>query len=200
MRISRLRNGVTKSRLGLSRALEGHRRAHTILNGVLGNHLKVNGMDLFCFPSKNARNFELGVKHRLWAVGTVLNHSSMAARVTKANRFLHVGACGLLYCNPTHSFTVPFIVRSRADSVRVVTDVWPEPWRLPFDIEPLGDLSRQLSAEGARKRWPFLEERVGPRGGVSAALNFTGVTVFVPVAITTDDWALICRDLATTRR
>ena len=116
-------------------------------------------MDLFCFASRNARNIELGIEHKLWAVGTLLHQSSMAARVTKAHRYLHEGACGLLYCNPKHAFTTPFIVRSRADPVKVVNDVWPEPWRLPFKIEPLGDLSRQMPADEAKKRWPFLQDR-----------------------------------------
>jgi hypothetical protein len=30
-------------------------------------------------------------------------------------------------------------------------------------------------------------------------MNITGTTVFVPVEITPDDWALICDDLANTR-
>jgi len=154
-------------------------------------------MDLFCFASRNARNIELGIEHKLWAVATLLNQSAMAARVTKANRYLHVGAYGLLYCNPGHSFTTPFLVRSRADLTRVVTDVWPEPWRLPFQIEPLGDLSRQMPADEAKKRWPFIKDRLTSKGGVSAALNITGTTVFVPVVITADDWKLICSDLAT---
>ncbi len=152
-------------------------------------------MQLFCFASRSLRNIVLGVQHRLWAVATLTNAQSMAARVTKADRNLFVGAVGLLYCNPTHSFTVPFLVKSRADLRAVVTDVWPEPWRLPFAIEPLGDPTVQLPAREATERWPFLAGRMGPKGGVSAAMNITGTTVFVPVPISGEDWKLVCDDL-----
>lgn len=157
-------------------------------------------VELFCFASKNVENIERGIAHQLWAVGTLLNQQAMAARVTKAQRYLRPGAFGVLYCNPTHSFTTPFIVRSRADPEVVVTDVWPEPWRLPFAIDTLGDLSRQLSADEAMNRWPVLKKRLEAtcgRGGVSAAMNITGTTVFVPVRITEEDWTIIRDDLAT---
>jgi hypothetical protein len=154
-------------------------------------------MQLFCFASKNERNIRLGIERQTWAVATLANISSMAARVAKAEKYLRVGAVGLLYCNPRHAFTTPFIVRSKADPDAVVSDIWPEPWRLPFTIETLGDLSRQMPADEAKTRWPVVKRRLGPRGGVSAALNITGTTVFVPVEITRDEWELICSDLAT---
>lgn len=157
-------------------------------------------MDLFCFASRNEENIKRGIAHKLWAVATLLNQQSMAARVTKAERYFRPNALGVLYCMPTKSFTAPFIVRSPADSIAVVNDIWPEPWCLPFKIEPLGDLSRQLPANEAEKRWPVLRKRLektNGRGGVSAAMNITGTTVFVPVPITEEDWAIICDDLAT---
>jgi len=46
-------------------------------------------------------------------------------------------------------------------------------------------------------RWPLIERRWRERGGVTAALNITGVTVFSPVSITEEDWRLILADLAT---
>jgi hypothetical protein len=156
-------------------------------------------MDLFCFASRNLENIELGVENRIWAVGTLANAQSMAARVTKAAKYLYPGAVGLLYCNPRHAFTVPFIVKSNADPIRTVTDVWPDPWRLPFSIEPLGIPTRMVSADDAKLRWPIVRSRIGPRGGISAAMNCTGTTVFVPVTITTADWAAICSDLAEDR-
>jgi hypothetical protein len=38
-------------------------------------------------------------------------------------------------------------------------------------------------------------EAINRRGGVSAAMNMTGATVFVPVDISKEDWAHICADL-----
>jgi hypothetical protein len=153
-------------------------------------------MDLFCFACRNVRNIELGVQYQTWAVATLLNLSSRAARARKAEKYLYPDALGILYCNPKHSFTTPFIVRSKADQTRIVEDIWPEAWCLPFAIEPLGDPSHMVSAEHARKRWPVVKKRWGPRGGVSAAMNITGTTVFVPVTITVEDWEIICGDLA----
>jgi hypothetical protein len=156
-------------------------------------------MNLFSFASRSVKSIELGIEHQTWAVGTLLNQQSMQARVTKAQKYLHPGAYGVLYCNPWHAFTTPFIVKSHADPNRVVTDIWPEPWRLPFKIKTLGTLSRRFGMEDAAKRWPTLKARLAAnnkRGGVSAAFNITGTTVFVPVTITTDDWATKCSDLA----
>jgi hypothetical protein len=104
-------------------------------------------VDLFCFASRNIENIELGIKHRMWAVGTLMNQSAMDARITKAQKYLRPGAFGVLYCNPLHSFTTPFIVESYADPQRVVNDIWPEPWRLPFRIKPLGDSLKKVHAD-----------------------------------------------------
>lgn len=155
-------------------------------------------MDLFCFASRSIENIAIGVRARRWAVATVSN-VQMKIRRTKAEKYLFPGSRGLLYCNPTHSFTVPFIVESKADPLAVVRDIWPEMWELPFHINPLGDLSKQLPAERAWERWPVLAKRRSRAGGISAAMNITGTTVFVPVDITQEDWAIILDDLATTR-
>ena len=159
-------------------------------------------MKLFCFASKNIQNIQIGIERQMWAVGTLLNQQSMAGRVTKAEKYLRPGDLGVLYCNPTHSFTTPFIVRSHADPDEVVLDVWPEPWRLPFQIETLGNLSRQISGDLAAKHWPALQKRLRAnqgRGGVSAAFNITGTTVFVPVEIDGENWEAILEDLATNK-
>lgn len=152
-------------------------------------------MDLFCFASRSVENIEIGVRFRRWAVATVSN-AQMRSRRTKADKYLLPGSRGLLYCNPTHSFTVPFIVESKADPLAVVRDIWPEMWELPFSIRPLGDPSRQLCATQAWERWPILRTRHNRAGGISAAMNITGTTVFVPVDISQEDWEIILNDLA----
>jgi hypothetical protein len=153
-------------------------------------------MKLFCFASRNLENIRRGVRAGRWAVATV-SDVSMKGRITKARKNLEPGDRGLLYCNPTHSFTSPFIVTSKADPTAVVADIWPEPWVLPFWIRPLGEPDKQLHMDEARARWPLLQRRMPPYTSVSAALNFTGSTVFVPVEITKEDWQIILSDLAT---
>lgn len=147
-------------------------------------------MDLFCFASRNEENIWRGYEARLWAVS-----KADQGRRTKAKKYLTVGSRGILYCGPVHSFTVPFLVESPADPLKVVSDVWPEPWVLPFKIKPLGPPSKKLHADSATLLWPYLQGRNHMRGGVTAAMNITGVTVFVPIEIGDDDWSLIIRDL-----
>jgi hypothetical protein len=155
-------------------------------------------MKLFCFASRSVENIVRGVKARRWAVATV-SDSAMKSRITKAEKYFVPGVHGLLYCEPTHSFTVPFIAASTADPRAVEKDIWPEPWVLPFDIRPLGDLSRQVKADSAMIRWPILIRRREERGikSATAALNVTGATVFSPTEITEEDWTIILDDLAT---
>jgi hypothetical protein len=149
-------------------------------------------MELFCFASKNLTNIWAGIGARMWAVNET-SPSDMKARITKSKK-MRVGAAGLLYCNETHSFTTPFLVYSEPDPEREVGDIWPEKWRLPFKIHPLGTPSRQVSAEQAKSQWAVLKN-VG-QGGVSAAMNITGTTVFVPAEVPAEDWSLILTSLA----
>lgn len=109
--------------------------------------------------SKNIENIKIGIENQLWAVGTLLNQQSMAGRTTKAMKYLRPGDCGLLYCNPLHAFTTPFIAQSFADPEDVVNDVWQESWVLPFKIKTLGDLSRSVTGDEAKVRWDIVRKR-----------------------------------------
>ncbi len=152
-------------------------------------------MKLFCFASRNVENIWRGVRANKWAVATV-SDSAMRGRITKAERYFVPGVRGLLYCNPTQSFTTPFIATSEADPRSVVTDIWPEPWVLPFSMRPLGDLRRQVHKDDAAARWSMLIERLRLYKSVSAALTITGTTVFVPTDIPEQAWQMILNDLA----
>lgn len=151
-------------------------------------------MDLFCFASRNEDNIWKGVQYRKWAVATV-GDSLMRGRISKAKKYFHPGCKGLLYCNPTQSLTTPFIVESHADQHKVVTDIWPEPWVLPFAIHPLGNPSRQLSMASAKTLLPVLHRKAHIKS-ISAALNITGTTVFVPNDISDEDWKIVLDCLA----
>ena len=149
-------------------------------------------MELFSFASSSLTNIWAGIGAQMWAVAET-SPSDMKARITKSKR-MTVGSIGLLYCNETHSFTTPFLTYSAPDHDKVVLDIWPEKWRLPFRIHPLGTPLRQVHKDDAMKRWPVLLR--SSSSSVSAALNITGTTVFVPVDISADDWAMILQDLA----
>jgi hypothetical protein len=148
-------------------------------------------MELYLFTSKNLTNIWAGIGAGMWAVSET-SPTDMQTRITKSSR-MKIGSLGLLYCSDNHSFTTPFIVYSHPDSVRVVEDIWPERWRLPFRIHPLGNPSKLIHKDHAKQEWPVL------RGvaNITTALNITGTTVFVPSPIDADDWKLILTGLAT---
>jgi hypothetical protein len=152
-------------------------------------------MKLFCFASRNLENIWLGVRANKWAVATI-SDSAMRGRITKAERYFMPGAHGLLYCNPTQSFTTPFIATSKADPSAVVTDVWSEAWVLPFSMRPLGDPRRQVHKYHAAARWSLLIDRLRDYNSVTAALNITGATVFAPTEIPEQAWQMILDELA----
>jgi hypothetical protein len=148
-------------------------------------------MEIFCFASKNLTNIWAAIGARTWAVAET-SPTDMKGRITKAKR-MKVGALGIIYCTETQSFTTPFITVSEPDAGKTIDTIWQESWRLPFSIHPLGNPSRQVHASTAKQKWAALAN-VGA-GGVSAAMNITGTTVFVPVDISADDWALMLSDL-----
>lgn len=155
-------------------------------------------MTLFCFASRSLENIWRGVRAERWAVSTA-SDACMKGRVTKAKRYFKPGVRGLLYCNETHTFTVPFVATSFADPKNVEANVWQTAWALPFSMRPLGDPRRQVAQDDAWSRWPLLIRRKTNNPNltsVSAALNFTGTTVFAPVDIIDEDWDIILRDLA----
>lgn len=149
-------------------------------------------MELFCFASKNLTNIWAGIGASMWAVAET-SPSDMKARITKSKR-MKIGSLGLLYCNETHSFTTPFIVYSEPDPEIVIKDIWPEKWRLPFRIYPLGNPTRQVNQDIAMSEWPVLKKTLIP--SISAAMNITGTTVFVPKEISSDDWEIIVKSLS----
>jgi len=104
------------------------------------------------------------------------------------------GDLGLIYSNVDHAFTTPFVIMSAAALDGVVTDVWPEAWVLPFEIEPLSSGEKKMSKDLAREKWKLLR-RIPWKGSISATLNFTGTTLFVPTEINENEWNEIVFDL-----
>lgn len=99
-------------------------------------------MDLFVFSSTTLTNIWAGVGARMWAVSP--EQASNRGIVTKAAN-LRIGSLGVLYCVETKTLTVPFLVTSTPDPQATIQNVWPEPWRLPFGILPVGSPHKQMS-------------------------------------------------------
>jgi hypothetical protein len=148
-------------------------------------------MELFFFGSKTLTNVWAGVGAGLWAVSDS-TPQDVRSRITKS-KGMRVGSLGIIYCGEIHSFTTPFLVLSEPDPDRVVLDVWPERWHLPFRIYPLGTPDKRLSQEAAKSLIPILKQ--SSTSSVTAALNITGTTVFVPKVVTAEDWEVFVRHL-----
>ena len=71
----------------------------------------------------------------------------------------------------------------------------PEGWVLLFlELIRLTDGSHPVSKDVAEHKWALLH-RIPWKGSISATLNFTGTTIFVPTIITPDEWNEIVSDL-----
>jgi hypothetical protein len=147
-------------------------------------------MRVYVFSSTNLTNIWAGVGARLWAVSEAqAQNPSIAAKA----RDLPVGALGILYCVEKQSFTVPFVIRSKPDPNRVVSDIWPESWRLPFQIVPLGTPRRQMANEDLPSRLPGL--RASGKGW-HHVLHIQGLTAFAASEVGDADWQVFVEELA----
>jgi hypothetical protein len=126
----------------------------------------------------------------LWAVSE--QQASNASIIGKARK-LPVGAFGIFYCVETHSFTVPFVIRSRPDMDEAISNVWPERWRLPFQIVPLGTPRKRTSKNGLVSLLPGL--RASGKNW-HHYFHVEGTTVFAPSEIDEGDWHILFQELA----
>lgn len=150
-------------------------------------------MELYCFASNSLANIWVGIGSKTWAVNQT-SDIDMSRRITKASK-IKIGSLGLLYCNETHSFTTPFIIYSKPNPNKVIKNIWSGSWVLPFKIFPLGNPEKQINKDRASRIWPIIKN--SNQKTVSAAMNITGTTVFVPKIITQTDWEYIIQELAT---
>jgi hypothetical protein len=150
-------------------------------------------IEIFVFASKNLTNIWAGIGAHLWAVSQSENAATAQGRRTKAQN-MRIGSFGILYCNDTHSLTTPFIVYSKADVDRVIDNVWPEKWVLPFQIFPLGSPQRQLSSDEAKHVLPVFQ--TSGETHFAKIFHVQAVTAFSPTRIGLDDWEILISRLA----
>lgn len=151
-------------------------------------------MKLYTFICKNRTNIWAGIGAGLWAVSDA-DPSIMLARKTRA-RDVRVGNFGLIYCShdDSKSLTTPFIFLSVPDEKASEASVWPEVWKMPFRIHPLGTPRREWSAHEAAATLPF--NRNTNNTNVTSVFKAVGTAVFSPVDIGDEDWAMILAKLA----
>src|SRR3569623_824609 len=151
-------------------------------------------MRIYGLASDSLTNIWAGIGSGLWAVGISTNATFTAGRKTKAAK-MPIGALGILYCTQTTSYTTPFVVYSIPVSEKTITDVWADPWVLPFKIKPLGDPSRSLSVERAKVLLPSMQEpgKDDPRKHL---ITVQGNFAFQPSDISDEDWSALIEELA----
>ena len=114
----------------------------------------------------------------------------MEARKTKSLDFA-VGAFGLLYCSQSKFFTMPFKVAGEVEW-RMEEKVWPEPWAMPFDIEPFGSPRMRLRSDEAKKVLECLKSVQS----ITDVFYLGGTLNFTASKIPEDDWQIILEELS----
>jgi len=147
-------------------------------------------MKLWVFACEYLRNIKIGFDAGLWAVSR-LDRRTMMNRWTKAQKMPPYSR-GLIYSSTDRTFTMPFVTTDYPEA-KIVEDVWPEPWAIPFPIHPLGSPDSLVSLDAAKHGWPILGSAPNP----THCLNgLNGRTVFVPNEIEKEDWELMLKHLA----
>jgi len=105
-----------------------------------------------------------------------------------------VGSLGILYCTEKQSFTSPFVVLSKADPEKIITDVWEgdRGWALPFRIRTIGNPHALLPWDVAKTELPSC--RAGTP--LNSLIHVEPLTVFTGTEITAEDWSFIVDRLA----
>ncbi len=140
---------------------------------------------IYVFSSSDLTNIWAGVGARKWAVSQAL--AANAGTVTKAAS-LQIGALGLIYCSGTQEFTTPFIVSSQPQSGVTVTNIWPQPWELPFGIVPLGSPDKRLHKSMVASSMPSAS---APGAQWNHILYVQPNFSFQPSHVTDADWAYL---------
>lgn len=144
-------------------------------------------INVYCFTSKNQTNIWAGYGAKMWAVSDVSERDMEIRRSKSLN--IPIGAFGLIYCSDGQFFTMPFKIASEIEW-KMEEKVWPEPWAMPFKIEPLGSPGYRLSKQDAYRALDCLK----------GATSFTdvffvgGTCAFTPSKIPDDDWQYILDD------
>jgi hypothetical protein len=143
-----------------------------------------NVMYIYVFSSNNFTNICAGIGAGMWAVSPNLGKNK--GTITKSRKLL-IGSLGILYCSKTKEFTCPFIVKS-VPVDRVIEGIWPEAWRLPFEITPLGSPTKRLSKDIVAAEMPSV---VGSGKHWTKFLRVPPTFSFQTSELSSQDWAFL---------
>ena len=149
-------------------------------------------MKLFVFSSYSLTNIWAGIGAQQWAVSK--KQSENKSIRTKAKK-VPIGSFGIFYC--THLgmgiFTTPFLIYSKPDPEKIIKNIWPKEWSLPFKIFPLGSPEKYITASKLASKLPSLK---GKSEEWKSLFHVQGLTVFVPSEISDIDLEVIISELA----
>jgi hypothetical protein len=150
-------------------------------------------MKLYVFACKNLTNIWAGIGAKTWAV-SIVDSSNTQARITRAQN-VRIGQFGIIYCTDelVRSLTTPFIIATHPDPERKVKDIWPEEWSMPFGIHPLGTPKKLWAGHDAVRELPSNKDSGNTH--IGSVFKHMGTTVFSPIDIGDDDWAMIVEKL-----
>lgn len=148
-------------------------------------------MKLFVFSSYSISNIWAAIGARQWAVSK--KQAENKSIRTKASN-VPIGSLGIFYYNIGIAyFTTPFLICSKPDAGKIIKDIWPKEWALPFRILPLGSPEKHITASKLASMLPSLK---GKSGEWKSLFHVQGLTVFTPSPITDMDWEVIISELA----
>ncbi len=150
-------------------------------------------MKLYVFSCTTLTNIWAGIGSRTWAV-SIVDSANTQARKTRAKN-VRVGQYGIIFCTDDRlkALTTPFLITSEPDAERNVSNIWEDEWTMPFGIHPLGTPRKLWNGHDAMKALPFNKEAGNTH--VGSVFKHMGTTVFSPIDIGEDDWAMIIEKL-----
>lgn len=150
-------------------------------------------MKLYVFSCTNLTNIWAGIGSKTWAV-SIVDPANTQARKTRATN-VRVGQYGIIYCTDEEirALTTPFLITTPPDVDATISNIWTEEWAMPFGIHPLGTPRKLWDGHRAVRELPFNENSGNTH--VGSVFKHMGTTVFSPIEIGEDDWAMIIEKL-----
>ncbi len=143
-------------------------------------------MQVYIFSSNTITNIWAGIGAGMWAV-QIYDKPEFKTRAMN----MPIGSVGLIYCVESQSFTTPFIIKTTPED-RLISDIWPEQWMLPFNIQPFGTPRKRIHKDQINIL-PIVNESSKSWHHV---LHIQSNLAFSPTHISEVDWEILIQELA----